>query len=145
MVDDFIEECRKLEADYYSIKPLGLWPEGDENYEKIMVRDYLIPRSEHPISRHDLDENGNIVYFRKPGMCQGVKHTYIASGGEVLPCWYIVIKAPIMGNAVDEKFVDIWKSEKFVKYRDKMLNDWANPLCKKCIGVPSRRKFVKIH
>ena len=77
----------------------------------------------------------NIVFFRKPGQCPAIHHVAIGSGGEVIPCWYIVVKTEIMGNTVDDDFVDIWNSEKYKNYRYKMLNDWANPLCHRCIGV----------
>jgi len=143
MEEGFWKVVKKLGADYGSIKALGIWPEGDTKYDKKMVEEYIIPHSEHPISRHEIDNDGNIVFFRKPGECPAVKHACIGSGGEVIPCWYIIAKTEIMGNATDNKFPDIWNSEKYERYRDKMINDWANPLCHRCIGVGATSSKIR--
>jgi len=143
-VELFWKSVKALGADYGSVKALGVWPEGSPEYERKMAEEYLVPHSENPISRHEVDENGNVVWFREVGQCPAVRHCFIGSGGEVYPCWYIVIKMPTFGNAVDDNFVDIWNSEAYREYRDKMLNDWAHPLCHKCIGVGAtgdRRKL----
>lgn len=131
----FWEMVRETGADYASVKALGVWPEGSPEYDKLMREEYVIPRSEHPTSRHDFDEEGNVVFYRKPGQCTQTGNCLIGSGGEVIPCWYIFVKTPYMGNAVEESLVDIWKSPEYVKYRHEMLHGWANPLCHKCIGV----------
>lgn len=143
-IDLFWKSVKELGADYGSVKALGVWPEGNPEYDRKMVEEYIVPFSEHPISRHDIDENGNIVFLRKPGQCPGVKHAYIGSGGEVLPCWYILVKTEIMGNAIDRNFVEIWNSKKYKDYRYRMLNDWANPLCHRCIGVGATSNLVKM-
>jgi len=103
-----------------------------------------VPFSEHPISRHEVGSDGNIVFFRKPGECPAVRHTYIGSGGEVIPCWYICVKTEIMGNAIDKDFFKIWRSKHYKEYRHKMLNDWANPLCHRCTGVCLPPKNIKV-
>lgn len=131
------ETVKKLGADRASIKALGVWPEGNPSYDKKMVEEYIVTRSMHSISRHEIDEDGNIVFFRRPGECPGIQHAYIGSGGELIPCWYIIAKTEVMGNVIDQNFVDIWNSEKYKNYRYKMLNDWANPLCHRCIGAAS--------
>lgn len=143
-VNLFWDGVRAFGADYGSVKALGIWPEGSPEYEKKMVEEYIVPKSENPISRHEIDEKGNIVWFREPGQCPAVRHSYIGSGGEVMPCWYIAVHMPTFGNAVDDNFVDIWNSQEYREYRYKMLNDWASPLCKKCIGIGAtsvRRKM----
>lgn len=132
---DYFQQVKNMGADEASIKALGVWPEGDPEYDREMVENYIITKSQHPVSRHEIDENGNIVFFRKQGQCPATKHALIGSGGEVIPCWYIVAKTEVMGNAIDDNFIDIWNSQKYTEYRHKMLNDWANPLCKRCIGV----------
>ena len=144
MVDIFWRSVKEMGADYGSVKALGVWPEGSKEYDKKMVEEYIVPYSENPISRHDLDDNGNITFFRKPGECPSVHHVYIGSGGEVIPCWYILVKTEVMGNAIDENLSDVWNSEHYKKYREKMLNDWANPLCHRCIGVGATAKRQKI-
>jgi len=131
----FWEKVKDLGADFGSIKPLGVWPEGSPEYDKKMLEEYIVPFSQHPISRHEINNKGEIVFFREPGQCAAVHHAYIGSGGEVIPCWYILVKTEVMGNAIDNNFFDIWNSEKYKKYREKMLSDWANPLCHRCIGI----------
>lgn len=134
-LDMFWYSVKELGADYGSVKALGVWPEGNEEYQKKMAQEFIVPKSESPISRHDIDDNGNIICYRQLGECPAVKHCFMGSGGEVYPCWYIVTKMPSFGNAVDENFIQIWNSDNYTKYRHKMLNDWAHPLCQKCIGV----------
>jgi len=134
-VDLFWKSVKALGADYGAVKAVGVWPEGTPEYDRKMAEEYVVPKSEHPISRHEIDGNGNIVCFRKPGQCPAIKHAYIGSGGEVIPCWYILTQMPTFGNAIDDNFVDIWNSREYTEYRNKMLNDWAHPLCKKCPGV----------
>lgn len=109
-----------------------------------MKRDYTIPCSQHRISRHDIDAQGNVTFFRKPGECPGVHHSYIGSGGEVIPCWYILAKTPVMGNALDVPFLDIWNSPEYQDYRVKMVNEWANPLCHRCIGIGPKGMVRKL-
>ena len=133
----FRQAVADLGADFASVKALGVWPEGSDEYRKLMVDEYIVPISEHPISRHEVDGNGEIVCFRKPGQCSAIEHSYIGSGGEILPCWYIVSRTEVMGNAVDSNFVDVWNSAKYRAYRHEMLHGWANPLCHRCIGVSS--------
>ena len=143
-VDDFWKSVKELGSDYGSVKALGVWPEGNPMYDKKMVEEYIIPFSENPISRHAIDKNGNIIFLRKAGECPAINHSVIGSGGEVIPCWYIVCKTEVMGNAIDNNFGDIWNSEKYKKYRWKMLNDWANPLCHRCIGIGVKGKRKKL-
>ncbi|MCP4367451.1 MAG: radical SAM protein [Deltaproteobacteria bacterium] len=134
-VELFWKSVKELEADYGSIKALGIWPEGNPEYDKKMIEEYIVPLSENPISRHDIDQNGNVTFLRKPGQCPAIKHCYIGSGGEVIPCWYIIVKTKVMGNALEQNFVDIWNSTDYKEYRQKMLHEWANSLCHRCIGI----------
>lgn len=143
-VKEFWKSVKDLGADYGSVKALGIWPEGDEDYDKKMIDEYIIPYSENPISRHEINEDGKPIFFRKPGQCPATKHCYIGSGGEVLPCWYILAKTEVLGNALDDNFVNIWNSDNYLEYRYKMLNDWANPLCHRCIGVGATSERRKI-
>lgn len=144
----FWKEVKKLGADYGKVKSLGIWPEGSVEYDKKMAKEYIVPRSEHPTSRYNIDSKGDIIFSRKPGFCAAAKKRYvtICSGGEVIPCEYIVVKTKIMGNAVDENLVDIWNSKKYRKYRDEMLHGQANPLCYRCLGTrcPGTSKIGRV-
>jgi len=136
MEKDYWKITKELGADIAQIKPLGVWPEGSASYDKKMIEEYIVTKKEHKNSRHDLDKDGNIIFYRKPGNCACVNISYIGSGGEVLPCWYIWGKdADVMGNINDNSFIDIWDSERYREYRDVMLNGWANKNCHRCIGV----------
>jgi radical SAM protein with 4Fe4S-binding SPASM domain len=142
-IDLFWKSARAFGADYGSVKALGVWPEGTPEYEKKMIEEYIVSKDESPISRNEFDENGNMIYPRRPGQCPAAEITYIGSGGEILPCWYILAKMEPVGNAVDENLAEVWRGEKYTALRYKMLNDWAHPLCHKCpIGaVADRRKL----
>lgn len=134
MKQDFWKAAQDFGVDKAMIKPIGLWPEADPQYDKKMTLEYIVPRNEESISRHDIVE-GEPVFIRWPGQCPCANLSYIGSGGEVLPCYYIVTKIPFMGNALDKGFFQVWNSKKYREYRDKMRNSWANPLCHRCIGL----------
>lgn len=141
----FWQAAKDIGADYASIKALGVWPEGSEEYEKKMIDEYIIPMDDHPISRHRVDENGKLVCPRKPGECPAIRLSYIGSGGEVLPCCWILTHETPMGNVFEDNFVKIWNSTAYKKQRHKMLNDWAYDLCHKCIGTTSIADIRKVN
>lgn len=136
MKDDFWKTAKDLGVDRAMIKPLGLWPEAGPEYDRKMVEEYIVPRNEEYISRHDI-EGGEPVFIRWPGQCPCAGLGFIGSGGEVIPCYYIIAKTRVMGNALEKGFFQIWNSKRYRDYRKKMLNSWANPLCKRCIGLSS--------
>ncbi|MBF0175408.1 MAG: SPASM domain-containing protein [Magnetococcales bacterium] len=72
----------------------------------------------------------------------------VAWNGDVLPCIYDVNHDYILGNILEETFIDIWNGAKMVALRESMLNGTYRhvlPLCEHCIvlgsppllGVPS--------
>lgn len=73
-----------------------------------MIDEYVISKNEFDISRHFLDNERNLIYKRKKGECPNVNTVYIGSGGEVIPCWYIIRNMPVFGNAIEKI---LWKSE----------------------------------
>lgn len=142
--EDLYRVAKEIGVDRAGAKSLGVWPEGDKEYDQYMVDNYVVSTDENQQSRHDIDSDGNLVFYREVGQCPAVRHVYIGSGGEVIPCWYIIKETEVMGNAVESNFVEIWNSQEYVDYRDKMINDWANPLCRRCIGIGPRPERNKI-
>jgi radical SAM protein with 4Fe4S-binding SPASM domain len=136
--NEFWKAAESLGADAAAIKPLGIWPEGSEAYDRKMIDEYLLP--DHKISRHKLDDDDNLLPMRKVGRCASERTPMIGSGGEVLPCWYILINGWEAGNVSDKSFMDIWNSDEYVAYRNKMRTDWAMPYCEKCIGTLGGRE-----
>lgn len=132
-VETFWEEAREVGADEATIKPILVWPGIGPEYERTMIENYLIPG--HALSYHSVDENGDLVKPRQPGVCPNIQQVHIGSGSEVIPCWYLLKDTYIAGYASDEPFYDIWWSDEYIKYRKKMLYDVANKGCPGCIGI----------
>lgn len=136
--DELYRVGKEIGVDRVGAKALGVWPEGDKKYDKHMVDEYVVTMDENDQSRHSIDSDDNLVFHREVGQCPAIRHVYIGSGGEIIPCWYIIKDTEVMGNAVDSNFIDVWNSRHYIEYRDKMKNDWANPLCHRCIGIGPR-------
>ena len=141
-IQTFYEDAKNLGADYANVKPVLAWPGQDKEYEEMMIRNYLIPG--HPKSYHKVDEDGNLLKLRKPGVCPNVQRVHIGSGSEVIPCWYILKNTFVAGYAADIPFLEIWYGEEYVEYRRKMFYETANKACPGCIGMPNYELWKEI-
>ncbi len=130
---DFLQEARQIGADVANLKPVFMWPGESGEYEKMMLDKYLIPG--HPMSYYRLDDNGNLMNTREPGVCPNMQHVHIGSGSEVIPCWYILKNTYVAGYAADTPFFDIWYSDEYLAYRRQMKEGTVNKGCSKCIGM----------
>ena len=144
--DTYHKSVTELGADYSSIKALGVWPEGSKSYKKKMEEHYVIDKRKTRISRHELDKNGKLKDVQiKKGMCPGTQMLYIGSGGEILPCFYVVANAVSQGNVLESNFKTIWDSNSYKKFRKKMYNGKAyKNYCNQCIGIGAVSELQKV-
>lgn len=126
---------KELGADYARIKPIGVWAEGSEEYHKNMEKEYVIDKKDNPISRNNLVD-GKILYrTRKPGECTTYRMCMIGSGGEIIPCYYVIAQDYSPGNVHDEEFLKIWEKPVYKAFRYQMFNGNAyGKLCDRCLG-----------
>lgn len=136
-IDDFINLARKLGADKVSVKPLGVWPQGDDEYKEKMFSEFV---PDHPISRYKRDEKGNFVPRDRRRPCPSNHYAQVMSDGDVLLCTYDVMDYSKVGNINEESFARIW--EKSANFRKKVMSKGdAFPICKECLGIgPSARE-----
>jgi len=132
-VDRFWEEAEAMDVDAAAIKPVLIWPGRGEEYERAMIRNYLV--LEHPVSYHKLDESGELVKLRQPGVCPNVQNVVIGSGTEVIPCWYILLDTHVAGYAADTPFPEIWYGAAYREYRRRMVEETVSPACPGCLGL----------
>ncbi|MHC4697378.1 MAG: radical SAM protein [Planctomycetota bacterium] len=134
-IDRFWAEAEEMGADSAAIKPVLVWPGGNEEYQRKMVRDYLIP--DHPMSYHKVDGEGRLIRPRNPGVCPNTQNVVVGSGTEVIPCWYILLDTYIAGYAADTPFPEIWYSDEYTEYRRRMAEETVSEACPGCIGIYS--------
>ena len=95
----------------------------------------------HPLSYYQMTSGGKLVPTRKSGICPNVHQVHIGCSGEVVPCWYSLLSMPIMGNALHQSFLDVWCSDRYKKYRERMVRDQVMPHCRHCIGIYKKNLF----
>lgn len=142
-IDSFWDEAMLLGVDSASIKPVFVWPGSGDDFEKKMIKEYLIP--DHPMSYHKLDKHGNLVKDRRPGFCPNTNSVHIGSGSEVIPCWYILKDTYIAGYVTDEPFLSIWFSNEYCEYRRRMKEETVHEGCRGCIGLYDPKLFTTRH
>lgn len=139
---EFWRTCVDFGADVSSLKPVLVWPETTPSGRRRMLDEYLMPG--HPMSYYGVaQKNSDIMTTRKPGFCPNVRTVHIGSGSEVVPCWYMPKQPFIGGYCADEPFLDIWFSQKYRKYRERMLNGEVSRSCRRCIGEYKQGLFIQ--
>ena len=129
-VDEFKRTAKEI-ADHGELKSFGIWPEGNEEYLKLMEEEYYI---DHEIARYKL-KDGKIVFPRKPGKCTAInidRHLSIKVDGSVLPCWYLTKPEPV-GNAIKDNVSKFWFSKKYRARRKLMKYGQAEVECERCL------------
>lgn len=139
-VDEFWKLAEKIGVDSAATKPVLVWPDAGEAFNQKMIDEYLMP--EHEYSYHTVDENGRLAKTRKPGICPNVQNVHIGTGGEVIPCWYLLKNDFIAGYVGDEHFLDIWNSERYRAHRREMVEGQVSPGCEHCIGISRPELFI---
>lgn len=133
-VEQFWEDAKNSGVDSACIKPIFIWPDGPDEYQRLMIDEYLIP--EHPLSYHTLNSNGKLNVTSIPNFCPNTKAVHIGTDGEVVPCWYNLLSSPTMGNITEKHFFEIWFSDNYIEFRKKMAAHTAyTHKCRHCIGI----------
>jgi radical SAM protein with 4Fe4S-binding SPASM domain len=141
-MDVFWERARLLNVDEACSKPVFVWPDGDEDYWKLMKSKYLIP--DHPLSYYESDGNGGIKETGVTSFCPNLQNVHIGSDGKVIHCWYNLLSSKPMGNVFEKHFVDIWFSGKSDELREAMKNHTAyEHECRFCIGIYKEELFKR--
>ncbi|MCK5942767.1 MAG: SPASM domain-containing protein [Planctomycetes bacterium] len=68
--------------------------------------------------------------------------TYVAIGGDVRPC--CVDGVPILGNAVEQPFEEIWNNENYRAMRQRLVAKDPAPACRGCMHVVEVRDAKEI-
>lgn len=140
-LDHFWEDAENSGVDSACIKPIFIWPDGTEDYQRLMINEYLIPG--HPLSYHTISPTGELEPTGVPDYCPNTKTVHIGTGGEVVPCWYNLLTSPSMGKVTERHFFDIWFSEDYQEFRQKMASHTAyEHKCRHCIGIYKPELFV---
>ncbi len=138
--ESFFRDAESIGADRASLKPVFLWPGASEEFKENIIKNFICLDS--PISFHKFDAAGKLLETRSPGICPNDCHVHIGSGGEVIPCWYILKDTWVAGCAVDVPFFDIWYSDEYIEFRRRMKEGVVHQACRYCIGVGSSSLFV---
>ncbi len=63
----------------------------------------------------------------------------IQSSGSVVPCGHFSREEHMLGNASQDKLINIWKNSSYTKFRTKMCKSWRNiDVCSTCKYKPPR-------
>jgi radical SAM protein with 4Fe4S-binding SPASM domain len=140
-LDKFWEDAQHLNVDAACIKPIFIWPDGSNSYQKMMIDNYLV--LDHALSYYKTGSDGSISTTCVDNYCPNIKSVHIGTGGEVIPCWYNLLTSPSMGNVTSSHFFDIWFSDNYIKFRNFMTEHKAyNHKCKFCIGIYKPELFT---
>jgi radical SAM protein with 4Fe4S-binding SPASM domain len=150
-ITDMIEFGHSLGADKVYLNPYYLFrkfPKGillTEPEIRTMIRTLLLYREHEGLSdKYDFIEKINSVLavegVYNNRLSQHMPCYYplwyakIKSGGQVLPCCCLKEEEMIMGNVYEQRFKDIWFSERYVDFRKKALQPKKGiyPLMKYC-------------
>lgn len=140
-LDSFWKISKDLGVDVACTKPLFIWPEGDQEYWQKMIDEYV--PFDTPYSYYVKKESGHIEKTSIEGYCPNVQQVHIGTDGSVIPCWYNLIDTPIIGNALESGFLNLWFSSEYKIFREKMIKHSAfKHNCEYCIGIYKKELFI---
>ena len=123
-----VELAKSLGVDSLEFKTLSLGS-SVTLAERIKRAKEFLPSSK--FSRYDLKE-GKPILKSKPKLCSWLRQSVILWNGDVVPCCYDVEGDLVIGNVFkDGGFKKVWKSEKYKKYRRKIIR-MEFTLCQNC-------------
>lgn len=123
-----IQLAKNLGVDSLSFKTLSLGSTVSLK-EKIKRAKEFLPSAK--FSRYVLKEE-NLFLKSKSKLCPWIRQSVILWNGDVTCCCYDMEGELVVGNIFREgSFKKIWKSEKYKKYRKKILKEEFN-LCQNC-------------
>ena len=133
-INNFWILAKSLQVDVACTKPIFIWPDGGDEYRNQMIEQYIPFDTEY--SYYSLNGKGDVEKTSIEGYCPNVQNIHIGADGSIYPCWYNLLDSPTMGNVNSKHLIDIWFSDTYYKFRQKMINHKAfNHECKYCIGI----------
>ena len=130
-VPKIIELAKDLGVNSLEFKTLSLGS-SVSLAERIKRAKKFLPSAE--FSRYDFKE-GIPILKSKPKLCSWLHQSVILWNGDVTACCYDVEGVLVVGNVFrDGGFKKVWKSEKYKKYRRKIIRKEFD-LCKNCSRV----------
>ena len=87
-----------------------------------------------------VNKQGNLELQDK-GLCpQKVRTPVITTDGDVLPCCFDIFGEHVLGNVINQRFLDIWNSDKYIDFRRNLAIHRKLPMCSNCL--PSNYKKI---
>jgi radical SAM protein with 4Fe4S-binding SPASM domain len=138
---EMIKLAESLGVDSLEFKTLSLGSKASLD-EKIKRAKEFLPSAE--FSRYDFKE-GKPVLKSKPKLCSWLRQTVILWNGDITVCCYDMEGDLVIGNIFkDGGFKKVWKSEKYKKYRRKILRTEFS-LCKNCSRTDEYSRTIRFH
>ena len=139
-VDAFEKLARELGVERAYLKSLHIdRSREDVDYVKNLEKDYFVNSTSLP-SRYITNEQGNLE-LKDKGLCpQKVQTPVITTDGDVLPCCFDIFGEHVLGNVVNQRFLDIWNSGKYVNFRRNLAMHRKLSMCANCL--PSNYKTI---
>jgi len=79
--------------------------------------------------------------LKDKGLCpQKVRTPVITTDGDVLPCCFDIFGEHVLGNVINQRFLDIWNSDKYIDFRRNLAIHRKLPMCSNCL--PSNYKKI---
>jgi len=140
-VQDIIKLAKSLGVNSLDFKTLSLGS-SVSLAEKIKRAKEFLPSSK--FSRYNLKE-GTPALKSKPKLCSWLRQSVVLWNGDVTTCCYDFEGSLKTGNVFrDGGFKKVWKSEKYKKYRKKIIRKEFN-LCKNCSRTGEYTKSIEFH
>lgn len=137
-VDAFEKLARDLGVDRAYLKSLHIdRSKEDTEYVKNLEKDYFVNSTMLP-TRYVVNKQGNLE-LKDKGLCpQKVRTPVITTDGDVLPCCFDIFGEHVLGNIINQRFLDIWNSGKYIDFRRNLAMHRKLPMCINCL--PSNSK-----
>ena len=109
------------------------------NQQQINIQDRIILETLEKIKKKSAKEKIKIEIFKENLLSYEKQcdwpwtSTYLSKTGDIVPCCIIGDeKVESFGNVNDQSFSDIWNSEKYIEFRDKIKKNEIPEYCKNC-------------
>ena len=138
--------AKKLQVDLFHEKPICLSDYQEEEFLELAQK--YLPKDKTMIRYKDLKARGNFG-GEIANDCNRVYHTLIINAqGKVVPCVNDHHNKYILGDVSQKSIIEIWKGEKFNKFREHIKKDQKNiDICRNCPASrkkETKHKFTKI-
>ncbi|HHT9145440.1 MAG TPA: radical SAM/SPASM domain-containing protein [Candidatus Wunengus sp. YC61] len=139
-VDAFEKLARDLGVERAYLKSLHIdRSREDVDYVESLEKDYFVNSTSLP-SRYITNEQGNLELKDKRLCPQKLQTPVITTDGDVLPCCFDIFGEHVLGNVTNQRFLDIWNSDKYIDFRGDLAMHRKLPMCASCL--PSNYKII---